>query len=246
MSTQQSFASPRDLEEIGVARDAIQGVPLPQRKRGIKAASGVLAPYLRKRAAMPLTPTLDPDDFDTSGMSGGASVTYVVATPGATHARDVGVSFVFGNQVIINGPVLILAAVNLDYGAYGSTDLAPVLLPLAGTITIDGYTFTIDLSKIVSGDFFAYSTRVDAGACSATCSVAAYTLLGARGVDPATLASLKAQNDAAIAWAKDVAKGDGDLAPDADATPQQTEAGPRFTGQRSPWEFIDLRRGRDR
>jgi hypothetical protein len=243
VSTQQALASPRDLEELGIARDAIQGLPLPQRKRGIKAASGILSPYLRKRVAMPLTPTLDPDDFDTSGMVGGATLAFDAGP--ALHARDVNVSFDVPTSFAFVGDPGITYTVDLDNGAWGSIPTNPQAFPLSGIIVIDGYTFTLT-GGINQGNSFSYSTRVDSGACAATCSVAAYMLLGARGVDPATLATLKAQNDAAIAWAKDVAKGDGDLEPDADATPQHAEAGPRFTGQRTPWEWVDRRRGRDR
>lgn len=240
MSTQQTFASPRDLEEIGIARDAIQGLPLAQRKRNLKAASGVLAPYLRKRAAMPLTPTLDADDWDVSGMVGGAAVTYLENGAGVTHARAVGVKFTTGGVV---GQVGIMVAVNLDFGAYGAAYGVAAALPIDGTIAIDGYTFTLAAGATVAvNDIFTYATRVDAGAAAAACHIAAYTLLNARGVDPITTKALKDNNDAAIAWAKDVSKGDADLAPDADATPAIAEAGPRFTGQRSPWEWVDRRR----
>lgn len=240
MSTQQAFATARDLEEIGIARDAIQAIPLAQRKRSLKAASGVLAPYLRKRAAMPLTPSFDPDDWNAFGMVGGAAVTYVELSPGPTHARDVRVSFPVGGIVGQLGPTY---AIDLDSGAYGSAATLAGALPLSGDITIDGLTFTLAAGATVApGDAFTYSTRVDAGACSATCHVAAYTLLGAQGVDPITTKSLKDNADAAIAWAKDVAKGDAELELDADATPARAEAGPRFTGQRSPWEWMDRRR----
>jgi hypothetical protein len=65
-------------------------------------------------------------------------------------------------------------------------------------------------------------------------------LLGSRGVDPTTLADLKARNDAAWAWAKDVGKGDGDLEHDADATPELDEGVPLGEGQQDPWDFLDV------
>ena len=240
VTPQQTFATARDLEELGIAREAIQVIPLAQRKRALKAASGTLAPYLRKRNTLPLAPVLDPDDLDVSGMTGGAGVTYAPAATAPTNARDVAITFTAGTV----GTAGITYQVDLDAGAYGSAQGSALALPTDGTITIDGYTFTLAAGATVNaGDVLAYSQRVDSGAAAAVCQVAAFLLLGSRGIDPSTMETLKSQNDAAIAWAKDIAKGEADLAVDADATPARAEAGPRYTGQRSPWEWLNNGRG---
>ena len=240
MTTQQTFATARDLEELGIARDAIQAIPLAQRKRTLKAASGTIAPYLRKRSELPLAVLLDADDFDASGMTGGATVTYASTDTPPTNARDVTVTFTAGTV----GQPGITYRVNLDAGAYGSTDGSALSLPTDGTIAIDGYVFTIEAGATINaGDAFAYSQRVDVGTVAAVCQVAAFLLLGSRGIDPTTMETLKSQNDAALAWAKDIAKGEADLAVDADATPARAEAGPRYTGQTSPWQWLNQRGG---
>jgi hypothetical protein len=234
---QQSFCSARDLEEIGIASNAIQEIPLAQRRRAIKSASGVLAPYLRKRQGLPLIPRIDDEEFDTSGMTGGALVTHDNGP--AVHARDVLVTFTTSGVVGVAG---IMYTLTLDAGAFGAVPSVAQALPLTGILALDGYTFTLS-GTITEDDSFSYSARVDSGAATAVAQVAAYLLLGARGIDPKTLEVLKAQADQATKWAKDISVGEGDLDEDADTTPQVAEAGPRFTGQRTPWQFLGLGSG---
>jgi hypothetical protein len=229
---QISLCTLRDLEELGIARDAIQGTPIDQRRRTVRAASGVLSPWLRKRQSLPLTPTIDDEEVVTGGMTGGATVAHDAGP--ATRARDVAVKFTAAGTT---GEAGILCAVNMDFGAFGSSYSAPVALPLDGKLVIDGYAWTI-AGAVNVNDLFTYSTRVDPGAATAVAQVAAFLMLGSRGVPAETLETLQKLHDGAIAWAKAVAKGEGDLPLDADATPTRAEAGPRYSGQKTPWQFL--------
>lgn len=233
VKVQIPLCTARDLEELGIARDAIQGIPLDQRKRTIRRASGVLAPYLRKRAELPLVPTVDDEEISVALMTGGASVAHEGGP--ATRARDVAVKFTAGGTVGVPG---VLVAVNLDHGAFGSAFSAPVALPNDGKITIDGYIWTID-GTIATADLFTYSTRIDPGVSTAAAQVAAFLLLGNRGVPAETLETLKALHDAAIAWTKDVGKGEGDLEYGADASPDRDEGGPLFSSEANPYSILD-------
>ncbi|MFT3773007.1 MAG: hypothetical protein QM820_47090 [Minicystis sp.] len=230
---QQAYATLRDIDEFGIAKPSLASIPKPQKLRALKAASGRLAPYLRKRYKLPLRVELDADDFDISGLTGGATVTYaLLANVNPQKAQDVTVKFPAGGTV---GNPGITYAISYDAGlTFGS----PSPLPLSGQITIDGYTFTV-VGTITTNDSFSYSTRVDYGVCEATVTIATWLLLHNRGLDPKTLEDLQKRHDAAMAWAKVLGEGEGDLETSADTTPELDEGGQRGDGQQNPWDWLD-------
>lgn len=232
---QEVFATPRDLEEGGRAREALQQIGIAERRRALKRASGFLAPYIRKRNALPLTVELDADDWDTTGMTGGAVPTITLAKP--TLVQDVRAVFTAGTV----GQPGITYAIDVNAGAYGSAVGASIALPLSGVITIDGCVFVLPAGgTTVNGDSFTFSTRVDAGVARATVMVAAWDLLGHGGsaIDSDLRRELQDAHDVAVRWARDLGKGDGDLEPRGDATPDRREGGFRFFGQRDAYEWV--------
>lgn len=240
MTIQQSFCSARDLEEVGVASKDIKVIALAQRKRAIRTASGLLSPYLRKRNKLPLAPRIDDEEFDISGLAGGGTATFSAGP--AVHARDIAIVIQCPATFANVGDPGVTYTIDIDNGAYGSAPSAAFPFPLTGILNIDGYVITFT-GGLATNDTLTYSTRIDSGAAAAVAQVAAYLLVGSKGIDPVTRETLKTQYEGALAWAKDVSKGDGDLEPDADATPNLEEAGPRYTGQTSPWQFLGRRFG---
>lgn len=216
-----SLAAPRALEELGIATKAIQALPLAQRLRALRAATGETAPYLRKRYPLPLAPTLDASFIDASGMSGG-----VVA------------SWAGGPASRVDDYLLTFAAAGATYtittsaGAYGATASASAAWP--GSLTVDGYTLTL-AGTINTGDTYAWSTGIvqDPGIAFAVVRIAAALLIVARGIDPKTEATLVAGRDAAMAWAKSLGiPGEGELSQDLDTnTIDGGTYGPLGSGQ---------------
>jgi hypothetical protein len=238
---QQLFATPRDLEETGRARTALEAIPVAVRRRVLRSASGYISPYLRKRNGLPLTPQLE--DLDADGMTGGAAPVPAPAAP--TLAQDIRVVFTAGGTV---GPSSgITYAVDTASGAYGSEPGPSAPLADDGTIVIDGVTWTLPAGGVVvDGDAFTYSTRVDPGVALATVRVAAYSLLGHGDstIDPDLRREIKEAHDQALIWAKDLAAGEGDLEIKDDASPGYREGGVRTTGQRGYKDWVRDGRGR--
>ena len=231
---QQLFATPRDLEEAGLGRPRLQVLSLAQRRRNLAKASGWLAPALRKRNQLPLVVEFDPADFDPSGMTGGASVTWSLTAP-ATLVQAVALLFPAGGTV----PGAPLAyQINPFNGAQASVYGTGGTLTTAGTLTIDGQTFTIS-GAIAAGDGFAYSTGTDPGVTLATVHMAAWLSLHNTGVDAKTEADLQRSYEAALKVKAELAAGEGDLETTEDATPGVAELGPMGSGQHTPWAFLD-------
>jgi hypothetical protein len=88
------------------------------------------------------------------------------------------------------------------------------------------------------GDVFTFSLITDPGVAMATAQLAAYTLLHNRGLDPKTEQDLGTFYDAAMAFARALGAGEGDLEKAEDATPNVSELGPRGSGQKSPWDWL--------
>jgi hypothetical protein len=224
-------ATPRDLEDLGLGRPALQAISLAQRRRTLRAATGTLAPFLRIRYELPLVPTLDESDTDPSGLAGGAEVTYDGGP--ATLVQDVAIQFSVVGSVTSY-------ALNTSNGAYGSAYGSPTVLSAGQTVVIDGYTVTFT-GTINDGDVFAYSTRFvqDPGIAQAVCWVAARSLIQNRGVDSKTEQALDKGFDAAMAWAKALGiPGEGELDPTVDRTPTKDEYGPLFTGEQGPYDWL--------
>jgi phage gp36-like protein len=231
------FATIRDLDDLGISPEAFistSGSPITdrQKKNALRAASGRIAPYLRKRYKMPLV--VVPDDLDLSGITSAGKIVVSLGSPALapTKAQDVTVTIVLGGVVGVDP---ITYKVTQD-GTASST----LPLPSSGQVTVDNVLLTFS-GPFAANDKVVYTTGVDWGVREATVSVACYILLHNRGFDPATEQDMKSRYfDSAIAFAKDLAKGEyAELETDADATPELDEGGPYGGGQQNPWDFLD-------
>ena len=231
------YATPRDLEELGLAGDRLQAVSIARRRRTLKAATATLYPYCRKRHDL-LVVRLDDDDVDTSGMTGGA-IPVITLAPGPTVVQDVRVAFTAGTV----GVAGINYTLDRNAGAQGSAPGAASALPLDGVITIDGIAFTLPAGgDVAAGDAFTYSTRVDAGVCRGVCKIAAADILLADGIDPDTKMLLEDGRKATMEWALDISKGAAELPHDADRTPKKREGGVRYHGQTDAYAWARRQR----
>lgn len=233
---QQLFASPRMLELLGLGKARLAQVPLAQRRLALKGASGFFAPWLRKRNQLPLLVELDPEELDTTGMTGGASVSWSL-TSRASAVRDVAVKFTAAGAA---APGLAYVT-NLYHGASGSTFNGPGgTLDASGAMVWDGQRFTVS-GTVNVGDTYSFSLITDPGAAMATAWLAAYTLLHNKGLDAKTEQDLGTFYDAAMAFARSLGAGEADLEKTGDATPNQAELGPRGSGQKTPWDWLGRR-----
>jgi hypothetical protein len=251
-SRQQPFATLGNLERLGLATKALQALPVLWRRDGIKTASGIIEPYLRKRHLPPFVVEHDPDFDDLSGFTGNAQPIWSLAaagpiTPGGqARPMDVLVAFPAGGTVGVPGITYNVTAP--DAGAYNTSTVptmpaGPTLpFPLTGIVTIGGYPFELALGGTVNpGDAIFFCLRTDAGLTGACILKTAFILLNARGVDPKTQETLKDGNAACDKWCEDVASGKGDLGKDADASPTIQEGGVRFKAgreQRDPYGWL--------
>lgn len=233
---QQVFASPRMLELLGLGKNRLAQVPIAQRRLALKGASGFFSPFLRKRNQLPLVVEMDPEELDTTGMTGGASVSWSLVCP-ASSVRDVGVKFTTAGTA--PGPLTYVT--NLYHGATGSTFNGPGgTLDASGAMVWDGQRFTI-AGAVSVGDTFTFSLITDPGVALATAQLAGYQLLHNRGIDPKTEQDLSTFYDAAMAFARALGAGEADLEKAEDATPNVAELGPRGSGQRNPWDWLGRR-----
>lgn len=230
---QQPFCTLGNVERLGIATKAIQALPLLQRRDAIKAASGLLEPALRTRHAPRFLVEHDPDFDDLSGMTGGAVPIWSTDAAGPImqcRPMDVGLAFPTGGVV---GNPGVTYTLNTDASAYGTTAGPAAPFPLSGELTIGGYPFALQLGATINnGDALFFCLRTDAGLTAAAALLAAWLLLHGRGVDPKTMEDLAAAKETAEAWARGIAKGDGDLDKAADATPQKQEGGFRYKAGR--------------
>jgi hypothetical protein len=202
-----ALCAARALEELGIATKAIQALPLAQRLRVLRAATGEIAPYLRKRYPLPLLPTLDLAAADASGMTGGAVATWSGGP--ASVVEDYAIIFA-------SGPTYTITK---SFGAFGQ--IVGPALSWSGSVAVDGYELAFS-GTISPGDVYAWSTKIvqDPGIEFAVARIAAAALITARGVDPGTLVNLQAGRDAAMNWAKALGiPGEGELSSDLDTDP---------------------------
>ena len=233
---QQNYATLRDLDELGVAAEALAMLTPAHKRRGILAASGRIAGYLRPKHALPLTPDVTP--LEASGPWGGPTASLAITgTP--TLVQDIAVRVAAHGVVGVDAITIELST---DAGAtYG----APAALAANGVLVVDGVALTL-AGALAALDVVEWSTCVDRGLCEATVAVAAYILLNNRGLPAETMATIETRWQKAETWAEKVCAGDTRLDAKEDATPNVEESGPRFTGQRTPWAWLGRRRGLDR
>jgi hypothetical protein len=222
-----ALSAARALEELGIATKAIQALPLAQRLRALRAATGEIAPYLRKRYPLPLLPTLDLGAADASGMTGGAVATWTGGP--ASIVEDYAITFAAGPTYTITR----------SFGAYGA--IVGASLPWTGSVTVDSYALSFT-GAINPGDVYAWSTAIvqDPGIAFAVVRIAAAALISARGVDEKTWALLAAGSERAMAWAKALGiPGEGELDPSLDTdTIDGGTYGPLGSGQTRADDWI--------
>jgi hypothetical protein len=236
---QQPYATLGNLERLGVATKALQGLPVLTRRDALKSVSGLMEPYLQKRHKPPFEVEHDPDFDDLSGMTGGAVPIWSLepagpVTPGGqARPMDVLVAFPAGGTVGVAGITYCVTAP--DAGAYNS-QAVPVMppgptlpFPVSGIVTIGGYPFQLPIGATVNpGDSLCFMLRTDAGLTGACSAWAAYVLLNARGTDPKTQETLAAGKVDAVAWCKAVAGGEADIDKSAGSNPKVQHGGTRF------------------
>ncbi|MFS8070777.1 MAG: hypothetical protein ACMG6S_30795 [Byssovorax sp.] len=233
---QQNYATLRDLDELGVAAEALAMLTPAHKRRGILAASGRIAGYLREKHTLPFKPDVTP--LDSSGLVGGGSAALTITgNPALVH--DVVVRVAAGGVVGVDA---VTIEISTDAGA---TFRAAAPLALHGALEVDGVTLTFT-GTLDALDLVEWSTCVDRGLCEASVAIAAYLLLNNRGLSAETMESVEKRWEKAEAWAKVIAGGDARLDKNVDATPNVEESGPRFTGQRTPWQWLGRRRSLDR
>src|SRR5262245_20365277 len=105
----QPLCTIRDLDELGIAPEALAMVVVRHRRNAIRATSGIVAGHVRKRNGPPLAPSIV--DLDTSGLTLGASAT-LAGNP--LQVADVVVQIAAGGTV---GQAGITYKVSRDAGA---------------------------------------------------------------------------------------------------------------------------------
>jgi hypothetical protein len=201
-----ALATALQLEQLAIATKAIQALPLAQRLAALKAATGEIQPYLRKRYPSPLTPTLDVASFAPR------------LTLGALASWDLGPAKLVQDYVITWGSGASYT-LTTSAGAAGATP-GPSL-PWTGSLLTDGYLLTVAW-PIAPGDTYGWSTAVvqDPGIALAVARIAAHIALSARGVDALTKEQLVAAYTAGMAWAQALGiPGEGELDRSLDTNP---------------------------
>lgn len=222
----QALATLHDLDDLGPSPEALAMLNDRQKRSAILAASGRFAIYLRKKYKLYLVP--DVLDVDAAGLSTGACA--VEGKPAL--CQDIAVKVVVGGAVA-GGACTV--ATSTDAGAtFGEA----VTLPTSGLLVIDGVTITFS-GALTAGDPVTYSTGLDYALREAVVSIAAWILLNNRGVSAIDEKTLQARYEGALALAKDLATGDGELDQSSDASPEVDEGGPFGDGQENPWDWQD-------
>ncbi|MGK3961327.1 hypothetical protein WMF01_12170 [Sorangium sp. So ce1667] len=224
----QLYATLADLAELGPPVQVIAMKPEAERLRALRAGSADVALYLRKRHKLPLAVELE--EVTPTGLAGGS----VAVTGDPEEAFDVLVRVTTGGAVSGGATA---AQVSNDGGyTWGTARTLPasgfVLQVTAMTITFSGTLAVNDSVRVRAG--VDYSLR------QAAVAIAAYKLVYNRGVDPESRdgQELRTLYQDAIATAKAIGEDEGRLEGSADATPALDEAGPRWTSQANPWDFM--------
>ncbi|MFO0588832.1 MAG: hypothetical protein U0441_14880 [Polyangiaceae bacterium] len=213
----QRLATLRDLHEVGLPPPAIASKNVAEKERALTRGSSLFAARVRKRYAPPLVlvitdvvHTLTAGDATVEGTATGS-------------AADVRVEVVAGGDVA-DGTVTVKVSRN-DGVTWGATQT----LPSNGVITVDGATVTISGAP-VAGEALTYTAGPDPGIRWAVAALAAHSLYYNRGSDPKASEPYKDARDQALAFAKELAKGEeAELDQSQDSTPERAEGGPLFT-----------------
>ena len=226
---QQNYATLRDLDELGVAAEALAMLSPAHKRRAILAASGRIAGHLRPKHTLPFKPDVTP--LEAGSLGGGSAVLTITGAPQLV--QDLAVRVAVGGVVSAGGVTL---EVSTDAG---TTYAAPVALGVTGELVVDGVTLTFT-GALVALAVVEWSTCVDRGLMEATVAIAAYILLNNRGLPAETMDGVEKRWEKAEKWAEKVAAGGAFLDKNEDATPQLDEGGGYGEGQQNPWDFLDV------
>jgi hypothetical protein len=229
----QEFCTLRDLDELGIAAEAIAAVPVRVKRRKIRHYSGEMASALRPRHTLPLV--VGVEDLDVSLLSSTATV---VLSGEADRVADVAIRIVAGGAVsggAVTYQISRDAGIDDSWGAVAT-------LPSSGIILLDGLTITV-AGTVAADDLFSYSAGVDTVVAGHTAALVTGSMLDWRGLDPASAQTLERAVKAAQAWMNQIKPGDRALATDADSTPDVSEMGPMGTGESTPFEWLEETEG---
>lgn len=225
----QLWATAADLNDMSVPLEALASKTPQQKERALRAASGILATYLRGPYELPLAVTIEEtsaEGFDTGD----------VAFEGApAEAFAAMVRIAAGGEV---GFDAITIERSLDGGETWE-DAEP--LPSSGRLSWSSVVFAFS-GVVQAGAIAKLCAGVDWGIRQYVVDVGAYILVFNRGADPGSMhgQELSKRRDAAIAWGKDVQKRDAKLEEGSDATANVIEPRPRG-GRRSSTGYLHWR-----
>jgi len=221
----QLWASLADLDELGPPIEALASKTPAQKLRALRAASGILATYVRSRYALPLAAVVD----ETS--TGGLSVAFS-GTPNEALALAVQIGEP-GGSVGSSVPITWSTDGGVSYPNTG-------MLDPSGVFTLGGATLTFS-GALTAGAVASISGGVDWALRQHVVNIAAYNLVYNRGVDPASPQGLELSKrfDAAMKFAEDLQSEKAKLPEGSDATPNKRETGIRFGGMKNSWDWLD-------
>jgi hypothetical protein len=228
----QLWATPRDLDELGVTYEALASKTVQQKIRALRAASGIIASYARSRYKPPLGVVVEASS--TSGFDAGS--VEITGTPAEAIALAVRVR---------SGGGAVGTAIPIEWSFDGGQtyeDADRGTLALDGVFPAGGLVLTFT-GTLAEGDEVRVEGGVDWGVRQHVVSIGGFNLLFNRGGDPDTPdgAALKNRFDIAMAWAKDLQTEEAKLDEKADATPGRRETRARGGGDKSAWAFLERR-----
>jgi phage gp36-like protein len=225
----QLWASLRDLDEMGPPIEALASKSAGEKTRALRAAGGILAPYVRCRYALPLAAAVEEVLLD--GFSPGTVA--VTGTPLEALALAVRVEAPGGSA----GP-----GVSVTWSADGGATFPSATaeqLPPSGQFFAAGVVVAFS-GALPPGAVVRVCAGVDWGIRQHVVNVAAYNLVFNRGVPPESAAgvALRQRYEDAMAWAKDLGTEQGKLDERSDATPGRRETRARGGRQKDPGGFF--------
>ena len=228
VNTTQLWASLGDLNEFGPTIESLSSIQTTPKKRALRAASGILASYVRSRYALPLAVNLD--DTETTGFATGS----VEITGTAVEATCLSIKVdAPGGAVGSSIPIL--------YNEDGS-ETYPKSTTLAsnGVFEFGGLTLTF-AGTLSEGDIVTVRAGVDYAIRQHVVNLAVYNLLINRGIDPSKNPGqeMVLRYNSALDWAKDLQNEKAKIDEGSDATPNKRETRPRGGGSKNPWDFLD-------
>lgn len=214
----QCLATLRDLHEVGLPPPAIASKGVPEKHRALIRASSLFAARVRKRYAPPFGLLI------TDVVSGFAAGAAAVEGNPTGNTADVRIEVVAGGLVSDGAVTVRISRDDGFVGTWGPTQT----LGAAGVLTVDGAIVTFT-GTLAAGEAVTYTAGPDPGIRWAVAALAAHSLYYNRGADPKAMEPYKDARDQALAFAKELAKGEeAELDQAGDSTPARAEGGPLF------------------